>query len=90
MEDKDFETLEDLDINDENTKEEETSEDVNVIKEQKIDDIPKEVKVDVLPNEIGRVKDVGIDNVNIVVTSNLAYEKNLIDHHDLKQILTKK
>ena len=81
MGDKDFETLEDLDINDENTKEEETSEDVNVIKEQKIDDIPKEVKVDVLPNEIGRVKDVGIDNVNIVVTSNLAYEKNLIDHH---------
>lgn len=81
MEDKDFETLEDLDINDENTKEEETGEDVNVIKEQKIDDIPKEVKVDVLPNEIGRVKDVGIDNVNIVVTSNLAYEKNLIDHH---------
>lgn len=81
MEDKDFETLEDLDINDENTKEEEMSEDVNVIKEQKIDDIPKEVKVDVLPNEIGRVKDVGIDNVNIVVTSNLAYEKNLIDHH---------
>ena len=43
MEDKDFETLEDLDINDENTKEEETSEDVNVIKEQKIDDIPKEI-----------------------------------------------
>lgn len=81
MEEKDFETLEDLDINDENTKEEETGEDVNVIKEQKIDDIPKEVKVDVLPNEIGRVKDVGIDNVNIVVTSNLAYEKNLIDHH---------
>ena len=81
MEDKDFETLEDLDINDENTKEEETGEDVNVIKEKKIDDIPKEVKVDVLPNEIGRVKDVGIDNVNIVVTSNLAYEKNLIDHH---------
>lgn len=81
MEDKDFETLEDLDINDENTKEEEMSEAVNVINEQKIDDIPKEVKVDVLPNEIGRVKDVGIDNVNIVVTSNLAYEKNLIDHH---------
>ena len=43
MEDKDFETLEDLDINDENTKEEETGEDVNVIKEQKIDDIPKEI-----------------------------------------------
>lgn len=87
MEEKDFETLEDLDINDENTREEKTNldeenkEDVNVINEQKIDDIPKEAKVDVLPNEIGRVKDVGIDNVNIVVTSNLAYEKNLIDHH---------
>ena len=81
MEDKDFETLEDLDINDENTQGEENSEDVSVIKEQKIDDIPKEVKVEVLPNEIGRVKDVGIDSVNIVVTSNLAYEKNLIDHH---------
>lgn len=81
MEDKDFETLEDLDINDENTKEEETSEDVNVIKEQKIDDIPKEVKVDVLPNEIGRVKDVGVQDVTIKVTSSLAFEKNLIDHH---------
>ena len=90
MEDKDFETLEDLDITDESTKEEEVAtsnldeenkEDVNVIKEQKIDDIPKEVKVETLPNEIGRVKDVGIDSVNIVVTSNLAYEKNLIDHH---------
>lgn len=81
MEDKDFETLEDLDINDENTKEEETSEDVNVIKEQKIDDIPKEVKVDVLPNEIGRVSDVGVQDVTIKVTSSLAFEKNLIDHH---------
>ena len=81
MEEKDFETLEDLDINDENTKEEETSEDVNVIKEQKIDDIPKEVKVDVLPNEIGRVSDVGVQDVTIKVTSSLAFEKNLIDHH---------
>lgn len=42
MEEKDFETLEDLDINDENTREEETNldeenkEDVNVINEQKI------------------------------------------------------
>ena len=40
MEEKDFETLEDLDINDENTREEETNldeenkEDVNVINEQ--------------------------------------------------------
>ena len=87
MEDKDFETLEDLDINDENTREEETNldeenkEDVNVINEQKIDDIPKEAKVDVLPNEIGRVSDVGVQDVTIKVTSSLAFEKNLIDHH---------
>lgn len=87
MEEKDFETLEDLDINDENTREEKTNldeenkEDVNVINEQKIDDIPKEAKVDVLPNEIGRVSDVGVQDVTIKVTSSLAFEKNLIDHH---------
>lgn len=87
MEDKDFETLEDLDINDENTKDDEVNlnveneEDVNVINEQKIDDIPKEVKVEVLPNEIGRVSDVGVQDVTIKVTSSLAFEKNLIDHH---------
>ena len=87
MEDKDFETLEDLDINDENTKDDEANlnveneEDVNVINEQKIDDIPKEVKVETLPNEIGRVSDVGVQDVTIKVTSSLAFEKNLIDHH---------
>lgn len=87
MEDKDFETLEDLDINDENTKDDEVNlnveneEDVNVINEQKIDDIPKEVKVEALPNEIGRVSDVGVQDVTIKVTSSLAFEKNLIDHH---------
>ena len=87
MEEKDFETLEDLDINDENTREEETNldeenkEDVNVINEQKIDDIPKEAKVETLPNEIGRVSDVGVQDVTIKVTSSLAFEKNLIDHH---------
>lgn len=87
MEEKDFETLEDLDINDENTREEKTNldeenkEDVNVINEQKIDDIPKEAKVEPLPNEIGRVSDVGVQDVTIKVTSSLAFEKNLIDHH---------
>lgn len=87
MEEKDFETLEDLDINDENTREgetnldEENKEDVNVINEQKIDDIPKEAKVEALPNEIGRVSDVGVQDVTIKVTSSLAFEKNLIDHH---------
>lgn len=87
MEEKDFETLEDLDINDENTRKEKTNldeenkEDVNVINEQKIDDIPKEAKVEALPNEIGRVSDVGVQDVTIKVTSSLAFEKNLIDHH---------
>ena len=87
MEEKDFETLEDLDINDENTREgetnldEENKEDVNVINEQKIDDIPKEAKVEALPNEIGRVSDVGVQDVTIKVTSSLAFEKNLIDHY---------
>lgn len=87
MEEKDFETLEDLDINDENTREgetnldEENKEDVNVINEQKIDDIPKEAKVEALPNEIGRVSDIGVQDVTIKVTSSLAFEKNLIDHH---------
>ena len=87
MEEKDFETLEDLDINDENTRKEKTNLDeenkeyVNVINEQKIDDIPKEAKVEALPNEIGRVSDVGVQDVTIKVTSSLAFEKNLIDHH---------
>lgn len=43
--------------------------------------IPEEVKPQTLPNEIGRVKDVGVDNVTIKVTSSLAFEMNLIDHH---------
>lgn len=41
----------------------------------------EEVKKEVLPNEIGRVKDVGVDNLTIQVTSELAFEGNLIDHH---------
>ncbi len=34
-----------------------------------------------LPNEIGRVQDVGADSVDIIVTSTLAFDQNLIDHH---------
>jgi len=34
-----------------------------------------------LPNEIGKVKNLGTENVNITVTSKLALERNLIDHH---------
>ena len=43
--------------------------------------IQEEIKPQTLPNEIGRVSDVGVENVTIKVTSNLAFEKNLIDHH---------
>ncbi|MGN1268044.1 MAG: ATP-binding protein [Candidatus Aphodocola sp.] len=34
-----------------------------------------------LPNEIGKVKNIGTENINITVTSKQALEKNLIDHH---------
>lgn len=34
-----------------------------------------------LPNEIGKVKNLGTENINITVTSKLALERNLIDHH---------
>ena len=50
--------------------------------EQKVTNITNEVpKREVLPNEIGIVKDAGADVVTIEVTSDLAFEKNLIDHH---------
>lgn len=51
------------------------------VREQQVEAIPEEVKPQTLPNEIGRVKDIGADGVIIKVTSNLAFEKNLIDHH---------
>lgn len=50
--------------------------------------IPDEVKPQTLPNEIGRVKDVGVDNVTIKVTSSLAFEMNLIDHHVIFETAT--
>ena len=34
-----------------------------------------------LPNEIGKVKDVGAESVTITITSSVALENNLIDHH---------
>ena len=54
-----------------------------------LEDIPKEeeisnisdYKIDVLPNEIGRVTHVGLDNVTIKITSNSLASNNLIDHH---------
>lgn len=54
----------------------------DIYPEQQIEQsIPAEVKPQVLPNEIGRVQDVGVDSVTIKVTSDLAFERNLIDQH---------
>lgn len=38
-------------------------------------------KIETLPNEIGRVNDVGAETVTVKVTTRLPYESNLIDHH---------
>ncbi len=54
----------------------------DIYPEQQIEQsIPAEVKPQALPNEIGRVQDVGVDSVTIKVTSDLAFERNLIDQH---------
>lgn len=42
------------------------------------DSIPK---VELLPNEIGKVKDISGDKVVISITSDLAFSRNLVDHH---------
>lgn len=66
---------------DEQDKLEENEEsDVNMPGQQEVTPIA-EVKIEALPNEIGRVKDVGVESVTIRITSALAFEKNLIDHH---------
>lgn len=41
----------------------------------------EEPLITTLPNEIGKVKDVSSDIVIVTITSNLAFESNLIDHH---------
>lgn len=54
----------------------------DIYPEQQIEQpIPVEVKPQALPNEIGRVQDLGTDSVTIRVTSDLAFERNLIDQH---------
>lgn len=54
----------------------------DIYPEQQIEQsIPAEVKPQALPNEIGRVQDAGVDSVTIKVTSDLAFERNLIDQH---------
>ena len=41
----------------------------------------EETDYEALPNEIGKVTNVSADRVDIAITSKLAYETNLIDHH---------
>ena len=55
-----------------------------------MNDISNEVRVQTLPNEMGRVKNVGIEDVSIIMTSKLAYEKYLIDHHVILETSTVK
>lgn len=90
-----IDVLDDLESNDENISEKDNSREENnsssdeltnenqtaSLEQETVSDIPEEVKPQTLPNEIGRVSDVGVENVTIKVTSNLAFEKNLIDHH---------
>lgn len=58
--------------------------------EKTVSKIEEEVKVETLPNEIGRVSLVGIDNVTIKITSSLAFEQNLLDHHVIFETSDKK
>lgn len=51
--------------------------DVNAVFEKE----PTKPKIETLPNEIGRVKDVGADIITVEITTNLPFENNLIDHH---------
>ena len=53
---------------------------------QGYDDTYSEPQIELLPYEIGRVKDISGDRVIIGITSDLAYSKNLVDHHVVFQI----
>ncbi len=66
------ETTNDLDDN------KETEDKADEVTESKTEEQPK---IETLPNEIGRVKNVGADTVTIGITTSLPFEKNLIDHH---------
>ena len=92
MNENNFETIDELDI----ISEEEIGFDEPVLnsKQLKENDIesalkkelekvetPKEVVIEVLPNEIGRVKNIGADSVVISITSKMALENNLVDQH---------
>ena len=66
------ETNDDLDDN------KETEDKVDEVTESKTEEQPK---IETLPNEIGRVKNVGADTVTIGITTSLPFERNLLDHH---------
>ncbi|HIU40164.1 MAG TPA: DUF87 domain-containing protein [Candidatus Aphodocola excrementigallinarum] len=67
---------------DEKSREEKVeTDDVGSIDTSKQDDKPQEPVYQPMPNEIGIVQNVGVDSVTIKVTSSLAFEKNLLDHH---------
>ena len=66
------ETTNDLDDN------KETEDKVDEVTESKTEEQPK---IETLPNEIGRVKNVGADTVTIGITTSLPFERNLLDHH---------
>ena len=84
------ETINELEVSKQNSKLEEnnlqqTDEktfEATIPEEQSITQINENIpKIETLPNEIGRVRDVGVSEVLIAVTSNIAFEQNLIDHH---------
>lgn len=67
---------------DEKSREEKVeTDDAGSIDASKQDDKPQEPVYQPMPNEIGIVQNVGVDSVTIKVTSSLAFEKNLLDHH---------
>ena len=68
------------DDNEQEQKDENKTEEPPVPTEQNVTPI-EPVKEEILPNEIGKVKDVGIESVTIRITSQEATKQNLIDHH---------
>lgn len=80
---------EDVNYNNDDTLVNEVQNDFTMPEQSKVEPIPEEVKPQALPNEIGRVKDVGVENVIIKITSDLAFERNLIDHHVIFETINK-
>ncbi len=81
MQDNDLTNQEQLSENDQ--AQEQTN--INNYNEVQPDDSKNENKetkaIETLPNEIGRVKNIGVDLITVGITTNLPFENNLIDHH---------